>query len=126
MEAAYGRIPDLNDCVTFHGPLYGEALEALIASCDLGVGSLGMFRYGLQQGMTLKVREFMARGLPFISAVVDPALPDGTRLLPAGVSNDETPIAMAEIVTFARRAKADAALPSAMRAYAEQHLSWEA
>jgi glycosyltransferase involved in cell wall biosynthesis len=113
----------LQDRVTFHGPLYGETLEELITACDLGVGSLGMFRYGLQQGMTLKVREFMARGLPFISAVFDPALPDGRGFF-LQVINDETPIEMAEIVSFARQVKADAALPNAMREYAEQHLSW--
>ncbi|MDD3213063.1 MAG: glycosyltransferase, partial [Eubacteriales bacterium] len=66
----------LADRVTFHGALYGDALNAAVASCDVGVGSLGMYRYGLAQGMTLKLREYMARGLPFVTAVDDPALPN--------------------------------------------------
>ena len=110
--------------VTFHGPRYGDDLEAIIAQSDLGVGSLGMFRYGLQQGMTLKAREFMARGLPFISAVYDPALPKEQSFF-WRVTNDETPIDMTEIVAFAKIVKADQALPDAMRDYAEQHLSWQ-
>ena len=51
------------DRVTFHGPRYGDALETIVSrSATLGIGSLGMFRYGLKRGMTLKAREYMARG----------------------------------------------------------------
>ncbi|MFH1513419.1 MAG: glycosyltransferase [Bacillota bacterium] len=110
--------------VTFHGPRYGEALEEIIAGCDLGIGSLGMFRYGLRQGMTLKAREFMARGLPFVSAVYDPALPNDARFF-LQVPNNETPIDMAEIVAFANTVKVDETLPNAMRAYAAQRLGWQ-
>ncbi len=113
----------LGDAVTFHGPCYGQALETVITQSDLGIGSLGMFRYGLKQGMTLKAREFMARGLPFISAVDDPALPDNHSFF-LRVPNDETPISMHDVVTFAKAVKADDALPGRMRAYAEKHLSW--
>ncbi len=114
---------NLMDKVTFHGPCYGEALEEIVAGCDLGIGSLGMFRYGLERGMTLKTREYMARGLPFVSAVYDPALP-ADRGFFLQVPNDETPIDMEEVVSFAQSVKADAALPDAMRAYAEDTLSW--
>lgn len=114
----------LMDRVTFHGPCYGEALEVIIARSDLGVGSLAMFRYGLKQGITLKAREFMARGLPFINAIVDYALPDGQGFF-LQVPNDETPIDMAEIVAFAKAVKADAARSIAMREYAQSHLNWK-
>lgn len=116
---------DLNllDRITFHGPRYGAELEQIIAESDLGIGSLAMFRYGLKQGITLKAREFMARGLPFLNAVVDYALPDGTDYY-LQVPNDETPIDMAQIVAFVQSAKADPARPAAMRAYAEHNLNW--
>ena len=113
----------LDGRVTFCGPQYGEALDRIIAECDVGVGSLGMFRYGLKQGMTLKLREYMARGLPFISAVDDPALP-AEEAFALSVPNDDTPIDMARVVAFARRAKADAALGARMRAHAEATMSW--
>jgi glycosyltransferase involved in cell wall biosynthesis len=109
--------------ITFHGPRYGAELEAIIAESDLGIGSLAMFRYGLKQGITLKAREFMARGLPFLNAVVDYALPDGKKYF-LKVPNDETPIDMAEIVAFVQKAKADPSRSAAMRAYAEQNLNW--
>ena len=114
----------LTDRVTFHGPLYGSALDQLIAHCDVGVGSLGMYRYGLAQGMTLKLREYMARGLPFVSAVEDPALPADTDFA-LRVPNDDTPIDMEAVVAFARQAKRSVGLPARMRAHARANLSWE-
>lgn len=114
----------LENRVTFHGPMYGEALNALIAMCDVGVGSLGMYRYGISQGMTLKLREYMARGLPFISAVADPSLPDDPAFA-LHVPNDDTPIDMAAVVAFALNAKRDADVSRRMRAYALDHMSWE-
>jgi len=114
----------LSDRVTFHGPLYGSALDRLVAQCDVGLGSLGMYRYGLKQGMTLKLREYMARGLPFVSAVDDPALPDDPAFA-LRVPNDDTPIDMNAVVAFALAAKHDPARGERMRAYAREHLSWE-
>ena len=109
---------------TFHGPLYGEALNAVVAACDIGVGSLGMYRYGLAQGMTLKLREYMARGLPFVSAVEDPSLPDDPRFA-LHVPNDDTPIDMAQVVAFAQSSGRDDDVAGRMRAYARAHMSWE-
>ena len=113
----------LQDQIIFFGPRYGDELEEIVLQCDAGIGSLGMFRYGLQQGMTLKAREYMARGLPFVSAVRDPALPENRGFF-LQVPNDETPIDMAEIIAFVKQTKADTGLPDAMRAYADEKLSW--
>ena len=114
----------VSDRVTFHGPLFGDALDQVIADCDVGVGSLGMYRYGLAQGMTLKLREYMARGLPFLTAVEDPALPPDPAFS-LHVPNDDTPISMEAVVQFALRAKADADVATRMRAYAQTHMSWQ-
>ncbi|NLI20723.1 MAG: glycosyltransferase family 4 protein [Clostridiales bacterium] len=114
----------LSNRVTFHGPLYGEALDRLIETCDVGVGSLGMYRYGLARGMTLKLREYMARGLPFLTAADDPALPDDPAFA-LRVPNDDTPIDMAAVVAFANRAKDDPEASPRMRAYARSAMSWE-
>ena len=99
------------------------ALDALIARCDVGVGSLGMYRFGITQGMTLKLREYMARGLPFLSAVEDPALPDDPAFA-LRVPNDDTPIDMAQVVAFGKNAKRDADVSRRMRAHAMETMSW--
>ena len=73
--------------------------------------------------MTLKLREYMARGLPFITAVGDPALPPDPAFA-LRVTNDDSPIDMAAVVAFARAAKGDAAVSARMRAHAQATLSW--
>lgn len=110
--------------VIFHGPLYGEALDAVIARCDVGLGVLAMHRMGLDYVMALKIREYMARGLPFISASLDTAIePEGRYALM--VPDDESALDMERVVAFAKRAKQDTEIPLMMRAYAREHLSWE-
>ena len=114
----------LESKVLFEGPLYGDALDRRIAQCDVGVGSLGMYRYGLQSATTLKLREYMARGLPFLSAVEDPTLPDEPDFA-LKVPNDDTPISMEEVVAFARQAKQSSDTPARMRAWAMERMSWK-
>ncbi len=109
--------------VTFHGAQYGEALERIIAECDVGVGVLGMHRAGVKQATALKIREYTARGLPFINAVYDPAFADDPPF-ELRVPDDDSPISMEEIVTFAEKVKHDKDLPVQMRTRAEAGLSW--
>ena len=108
---------------TFHGPLYGEALDRVIATCDVGLGSLGLYRYGIRLGMTLKLREFMARGIPFLSAVEDPFLPNDPDFA-LRVPNDDSPIDMEAVVAFARKAKQDYAASARMREFAIANMGW--
>lgn len=112
------------DRVIFHGEMFGERLNALVAECDAGVGGLGLYRKKQFQSMTLKLREYMARGLPFVYAVDDPSVPEDERFC-LKLRNDDSPIEMAHIVRFARAAKQHADIPAQMRAYARTHMSWQ-
>lgn len=112
------------DRVVFHGELHGAALDEVAAACDIGVGGLGLHRKGQYRSMTLKLREYMARGLPFVYAVEDPSLPEEPNFC-LKIANDESAIDLSALVAFARRAQADAATPARMRAYAESRMSWE-
>lgn len=114
----------VEDRVCFHGQLYGPQLDEVAARCDVGVGGLGLFRKGQFCSMTLKLREYMARGLPFVYAVDDPDVPQEPRFC-LRVPNDDSAIDMEELVAFARRAKADDGAPELMRAYAREHMSWQ-
>ena len=109
--------------VSFHGSLYGDALNAVVAKADVGIGSLGMFRFGLNSGMTLKLREYMARGLPFVYAVDDPSIPADQRFC-LRVNNEETPIDLEALVAFAKKGKQSMETPALMREYAREHMSW--
>lgn len=109
--------------VVFHGEMFGEKLNALIEECDAGVGGLGLYRKKQFQSMTLKLREYIARGLPFVYAVDDPSVPDDERFC-IRLANDDSAIDMAQIVDFVRRVKQDAEAPSLMRRYAQENMSW--
>lgn len=63
----------------FHALGYrvGEEYERALENADIGVGTLALHRQGIQEGSTLKVREYLAFGLPVILAGTDVDLSDG-------------------------------------------------
>ena len=114
----------VQDRVIFHGEVFGERLNALAAACDLGVGGLALHRKQQFKSMTLKLREYMARGLPFLYAVEDPSVPREPRFC-LQLPNDDSPIDMTEIVRFALRTRLDDEAPRLMRKHAREHMSWQ-
>ncbi len=73
--------------VRLHGVLMGAEYERVIARADVGIGSLGLHRIGLAEGSTLKVRGYLAAGLPTILGYRDTDFPGGAPFLlqlPAG------------------------------------------
>ncbi len=60
----------LNESTVFHGPMKKEGIQEILNHCDMGVGALGMYRqkyFGI--GASLKMREYMASGLPLMTGV---------------------------------------------------------
>src|SRR4051794_34675260 len=47
-----------------HGPVKESELKALYTSCNVGLSCFAFERKGMQEGSTLKVREYLASGLP--------------------------------------------------------------
>lgn len=59
-----------------HGTLTSEEIHELYTSAHVGVASLALDRNGLSEASTLKVREYLATGVPVYSTHIDSALPD--------------------------------------------------
>ena len=59
-----------------HPELPADDYLPLLARADIGIGSLAMHRVGASQNPALKVREYLARGLPVILGCRDPDFPD--------------------------------------------------
>ena len=57
-----------------HGYMQKEDYRKLLSRCDIALGSLAMFRQGLNEGSTLKVREMLASGIPVYSTHKDASL----------------------------------------------------
>jgi len=109
--------------IRHHGELQGQPLDEVLKKSTLAFGTLALFRKGLIQACALKVREYVARGLPFVYAYEDvdlePHLPFALRL-----PNDERPLPIPEIVAFAERVSSTTDLAEAMRTYAIRTLDW--
>lgn len=56
----------LQDCVVFYGIKSSEELSEIYSKCDFGVGSLGSYKKNLFFSCELKMREYIAVGLPMI------------------------------------------------------------
>lgn len=115
----------VEDRVIFHGKMYGEELSGMFDLCDVGTNALAQFRKNLSATSELKVREYTARGLPFLCSVEDPALACAGEPFWLTVANDDSVPDMEQIVDFALKMRADREHPDRMRAYAGQHMTWE-
>lgn len=63
---------DIEDYVEFCGFQDKEFISRAYDSADIAVGSLGLFRIGLNTSSILKIREYALAGIPFITAGYDP------------------------------------------------------
>jgi len=57
--------------VRFWGPLTRSEYEPLLAQCDIALGTLALHRKAMQEACPLKVREYLAYGLPVIIGYKD-------------------------------------------------------
>jgi len=96
----------LSKQVIFHGFKTGDELDSLFNSCHIAVGSLGLHRIGLSESSTLKVREYCARGIPYIIACGDPDFPDDYPYI-FRVPPDESPIDIESVIDFAQKVCSD-------------------
>ena len=111
--------------VLFHGRKTGDQLTKMFEMAEIGLGTLGMYRKKMNTGSVLKIREYMARGLPFIYANEDPDLEENMPWC-IRVPNDKTPIDMELVDEFADSLVENKDIGHKMRLYALDHMSWEA
>jgi hypothetical protein len=114
-------------CV-FHGERRGAELDALMAEMNLAVSTMALFRKKMEEACSLKTREYVARGIPFILAYRDPDLSSATAARFCRVfANDDSLFDLEPVIALAEEAtRRRAELPELMRAYALDHLDWRA
>lgn len=57
--------------LTLHGKLFGENLNHIFLQTHMACDSLAMYRLGMNESSTLKSKEYVARGIPFIYSAID-------------------------------------------------------
>jgi len=83
-------IKDL-DNVVFHGYLSAKESKQLLSKMDAGISTLALHRKKMNEASPLKSRQYLAQGIPFISAYDDTGIPliDCVYKLPNTESNVE-------------------------------------
>lgn len=119
----------IEDRVVFHGYCDSHKMDELYDMCDVAVASLGFHRIGVDVASTLKTREYLAKGIPFVYSgnidvfVNNPV--DFCMKIPA----DDSPVDIEDVVNFFRNlteGESVADLTSRIRAYAEEHVGMDA
>ena len=67
---------DMPANVMAHGILPRKVYERVMATADVAIGTLAMHRNSMNEGSTLKVREYLAFGLPCVIGYRDTDFPD--------------------------------------------------
>ena len=115
--------PTGNLRVARHGRIVGADADAIFTRAHLAVGTLALHRKGLREACPLKTREYLARGLPYLTAHSDPDVPADApwaRHLPAG---DDPVSAEAVIAHVEAVAHLD---PAQLREEARRRMDWAA
>ena len=61
--------------LVFHGNLDRVGYEPLLAAATAALGTFGLYRKHMEEACPLKVREYLALGLPVIGACLDTDIP---------------------------------------------------
>lgn len=112
---------ELKDIAIFHGFKSGEELDEIYNNSDIALSSLGEYRRGLEKAAILKVREYCAKGIPFILGYQDDSF---KKSLPFyyQISNDESLLDIEKIIEWYRNLKVTS---EEIRKYAEDNLTWD-
>ena len=110
--------------VVFHGYLSGSDSSDLIKMMDIGIGTLAQYRTGMHETCALKVRQYLANGLPVIAASKDTDIPEGKSFY-LKLPNEEGNIAnnIDVILEFVNYAFNNSELRLEARYFAEKNLS---
>jgi hypothetical protein len=115
---------ELNNVIQFFPPTTGEKLDRYFDEADIGIGTLAMFRKGVQLDSSLKHREYCARGIPFIFGGKDPDFQMDCPFV-NHFPNDYTALDIFKLIDFFELLKQKKPnYRNQMRVFAEERLSW--
>lgn len=109
--------------VTFTGKLIGRELDEQFNHADIAVGSLTPFRNELHTASELKLREYCARGVPFIYTTEDQDFPDGLPFL-YKAENSDSLLQLNDILSWYHSLD-HKTIRNTMRTYAEKKLDYK-
>ena len=116
--AGGAELPNL----TSHGYLDGDAARELLSKIDVGISTLALHRKSMQEASPLKSRQYLAQGIPFISAYADTDIDDEEFVLRLENTEDNIAPAVEVIGQFVRRVFRNTSIRRQARQFAERNL----
>lgn len=124
-EAAQDKL--VQNHIKFYGFLNGEQLSEIYDKSQLAIASLGLHRLNIEAPSTLKSREYLARGIPFIYSSVVADFEEHPVDFALQISTDDKPIDFNEVLKFydelMMRYKSVNELTNVIRDYADKFVS---
>jgi len=115
----------LENKVVFHGYCDSDKLDTLFDQCSFAVECLGIHRKGLTLSSSLKSREYLAKGIPFIYANDIDVLVDDPADFCLRIHADDTSVNIEALLSFHDKlysSETQENLINRIRLYAETHV----
>lgn len=102
-----------------------ENLSRILSASDIGIGALAMGRKSMSEVQPLKVRTYLAAGLPVFLGYKDPIIPENNSFVYPGIhkSNEEFVSQIMNYYDFVKHHRLE--LGNKARKFAEENLSWD-
>lgn len=104
--------------------LRGKALDECFRESNIAVGTLALHRKGIKQACTLKIRDYIARGIPFIYGYEDVDI-DKNCDFAMRLEDSEEPIDIDRVIEFATTVSKDGGISDRMRFFAHSSMDWQ-
>lgn len=118
----------LQEHVIFWGPKYGDDLNPLFEQADLGLAPFGFYKHGIEVSSALKLREYLARGLPVVAGSRQDLFTEDTFPYYQEFPNDDSTVQTERILEFYDRvyngSESYEEVIQNIRAYAEENVTW--
>jgi len=106
------------------GKLYGEELDECFRKSNIAISSLGLHEKNMNEACSLKTREYIARGIPFVYGYDDTDLTGKEPFALKVPANDE-PLDIEEIIRFSQEVSEIKDISQTMRDFALKKLDWK-
>lgn len=115
----------LEEFVIFYGWKFGLDIDIIFDNMDIAIASLGSHRKGIRMSSALKVKEYCARGIPFIHSCYENGFSQNEEFL-MKIPEDDSYLNIDSVIEFYKKLKPfynDIIVE--MRRYAEEKFSWD-
>lgn len=109
--------------IQYFGYLSKKEATKVINQCDIGIGTLSLYKKGLMEASPLKTRQYLACGLPLIYGYKDTDIPDGIEF-GLRLENHKDNINYPKIEDFIKKVFRNKKISLAARKFSEEVLDY--